>query len=180
VVGVAERDLSPAVLRVAPGAHVVVAGPPGSGRTTALATLAASARAAGARVVVLAPGAPAPTDVVAPEGVSFVFVDDADRWPADDPVLTALATGSRSGTHLVVGVRADRVRVAYGHWVRELLAHRTGLLLQPDADLDGDLLDVRLPRRFAVALRPGRAWSVGDPHGDGIVQVAVTDQHERH
>jgi S-DNA-T family DNA segregation ATPase FtsK/SpoIIIE len=48
---------------------------------------------------------------------------------------------------------------------------RAGLLLQPDVDLDGDLLSVRLPRRTTTPIGPGRGYlCIG---GDiELVQVA--------
>jgi S-DNA-T family DNA segregation ATPase FtsK/SpoIIIE len=52
---------------------------------------------------------------------------------------------------------------------------RLGLLLQPDVDLDGDLLGTVLPRRGAVAplaAVPGRGYLVVDGR-PGLVQVAA-------
>ena len=55
-------------------------------------------------------------------------------------------------------------------------ASRTGLLLQPDLDLDGDLLGCHLPRRAPVPIGRGRGWLVND--GDArLVQVALPE-HE--
>jgi S-DNA-T family DNA segregation ATPase FtsK/SpoIIIE len=47
-----------------------------------------------------------------------------------------------------------------------------GLLLDPDVDVDGDLLGTRLPRRTNLAFPPGRGYFVvrGDVE---LVQVAA-------
>ena len=193
--GVADSDLSVAHLTLLPGGHALVAGPPRSGRTTALSSIAAAGRDAGLAVVVVtafggatsASGAWGPVDAMLdhadpdllaaiddadrePAGL-LVLVDDADLTPDDHPVLGILATERRADRHVVAAGRSDRLRSAYGHWSRELHADRTGLLLQPDPDLDGDLLGVHLPRRFATSLLPGRGWLAGNGH-DGLIQVA--------
>ena len=70
------------------------------------------------------------------------------RCPAvlDRPDVVVVAAG-----------RADALRGLYSHWTRTVRAGRVGLLLQPDVDLDGDLLSVRLPRRtdHRPRARPG-------------------------
>ena len=43
---------------------------------------------------------------------------------------------------------------------RELRKDATGLLLDPDLDLDGELLGVRLPRRSNPFFPPGRGYLV--------------------
>jgi S-DNA-T family DNA segregation ATPase FtsK/SpoIIIE len=100
-----------------------------------------------------------------------VLVDDADRTDDDHRVLAELAAERRPDRHVIAAARADRLRTLYGHWTRELRADRTGMLLHPDPDLDGDLLGARLPRHVAGDTIPGRGWGCGtDP--EGVVQVA--------
>jgi S-DNA-T family DNA segregation ATPase FtsK/SpoIIIE len=186
-VGMSDLGLATAELALLPGGHALVAGAPRTGRTTALATLAASAVAVGASVVAVGPhpdgwaGAgvthlgsdhPDLLEAVERAGPLLVIVDDADRTAEDHPVLAQVARDRRADRHVVAAGRADRFRSLYAHWTRELRADRTGLLLAPDPDLDGELTGARLPRRPPVALGPGRAWlSGGRP--EGFVQVAL-------
>ncbi len=183
--GVADDGLVPMHLRLGPGGHAVVAGPPRSGRTSALLTLGRAAVEAGGTVVAVAPAAepwrsagiahrlPGAdlADLLAWPGLVVVLVDDADRTDDDHPVLSVLASGRRSDRHVVAAARSDRLRSLYGHWTRELRADRTGVLLQPDPDLDGDLLGTRIPRHLAGAAEPGRGWGCGTAP-EGLVQVA--------
>ena len=60
---------------------------------------------------------------------------------------------------MVVALDLQGAQRVFGGWVRDLRAERTGLLLQPQGDGDGDLLGVRLP-----ALRGGPA-----PAGRGFL-----------
>ena len=197
-VGLRDDDLEPAWLALAPGGHAVVIGPPRSGRTTALARLADAARrpAPGLDLAVVAvtrlgsPWAARADLVISPDDPDLVaairgmerggqtilvVVDDADTTEETHAGLTGLVADRHPDRHLVVSGRADRMRNRYRHWARETAADRTGLLLQPDPDLDGDLLGVALPRRTSVTWVPGRAWLVGDGRL-AIVQVAAPDR----
>lgn len=194
-VGISDVGLVPATLVLAPGAHALLAGPPRSGRTTALRSLGAAAVAVGVDVVVVTPPAaaghptaggvgvagarsigvhdPALADAVDTHRVLLLLIDDADLVDPEHPVLAAVARDRRPGRHLVVAARSDRARTAYAHWLREVRADRCGLLLCPDLDLDGELTGSRLPRHPTVTPAPGRGWLVGEP--EGFVQVAITD-----
>ncbi|MEQ8841009.1 MAG: FtsK/SpoIIIE domain-containing protein [Acidimicrobiales bacterium] len=175
---VRDRDLALADLVLHRGEHAVVLGPPRSGRTTALATLA---RAAGAACIVVGRAladrsgldAASPTDIearlAAIEGPALVLVDDA--VDLDDPtgILGRLATTPPAGVHLVVTGRADRFRSAYGHWAADIKSSRAGLLLRPDP-IDGDLLGQQFPARLAPMPVPGRGMLVSD----GVVELVQT------
>src|SRR4029078_12581651 len=101
----------------------------------------------------------------------LVLVDDADRSDEDGP-LADLVSLRRAGLHVVAAGRADPLPHTFGHWTRAVRASRTGLLLQPDLDLDGDLLGCHLPRRAPVPIGRGRGWLVND--GDArLVQLAL-------
>ncbi len=199
-VGIDAADLGVASLVCHPGEHVLVAGPPRSGRSTVLAHLVSSTAAAGARVLVFSPAdagpavraaqsAAAPASGVAtirsiPElaaqlaGVAddgrstVVAIDDVER--VDDPDGTLVAALCAPGVLLLAAGRADALRSAYGHWTRAVRAARLGVLLDPDVDLDGDLLGVRLPRRWPVAPAPGRGFVVanGSAHLAQLAQGA--------
>ena len=188
LVGVSDVGLVPARLRLPPGGHALVAGPPRSGRSTALATLAASAAAGGLRVVAvsthdgwppgvvaLRPSDPTLGELVDAPGPVVVLIDDADLIAEDHLVLARVVSARRPDRHVVAAGRSDRLRNGYGHWTRELRADRAGLLLVPDPDIDGELTGARLPRTAPVPLKPGRGWlSGGDP--EGFLQVALVDR----
>jgi S-DNA-T family DNA segregation ATPase FtsK/SpoIIIE len=192
-VGLADEGMQPISVELAAGGHALVIGPPRSGRTTTLRTLADAARRSdgvGLVVITASPGAWADHDgpVLRPDDPTLaavigrfddgtapllVIVDDADRTAEDHQVLAALALERRPHRHLVAAARADRVRGAYAHWLREVQADRTGILLQPDLDLDGDLLGIRLPRHPTLPLRPGRGWVAGNAV-PGLAQIVTT------
>ena len=193
--GLADRDLGPVSLHLAPGSHALIAGPPRSGRTTTLVRLAVDAAGRVPTYWISPPSSTAPSLPTAvrvlptvaravpagaftPEhltaGPVLVLVDDAERIDAEDPVLVGLVSSRNPGVHVVAACRNDRARTQFGHWTREVRAHGTGLLLNPDLDLDGDLLGVRLPRRPMVDLVVGRGWLTGpDQDVSGFVQVAM-------
>lgn len=101
-------------------------------------------------------------------GWGVVVVDDAES--VEDP-SGALAAAFAAGWVVVAAGRNDALRSAYGHWSRAVRAARQGLLLRPEADLDGELLGVRLPRSTDAPLdRPGRGFLVRD----GSLQVIQT------
>ena len=187
VVGLSDIGLVPARLRLPPGGHALIAGPPRSGRTSTLRILAIAASARDVAVAVVTrnpsewPGATAevfdPSDerlasLVKRVGPLLVLVDDADLTADDHAAIGSLATERCPERHVIAAARADRLRSLYGHWTRELRADRTGLLLVPDPDLDGDLLGARLPRTPSVAMGPGRGWLTGGLP-EGFVQVAL-------
>lgn len=175
-VGVGGDDARVVGLSRAQCRRLLVAGPPGSGRSTALAVLARQLDRPSRRVVVLAPpDSPAattvPTDaVVSPGDVErlrtllaelgpevTVLVDEArdlDTTGADDLLARHLAAG---GGVVVAGDPGDLAGRFRGT-VPELRRGRTGLLLCPTGYADGDALGVRVPR--AVSARPGRGWLV--------------------
>ena len=186
-----DDDLEPASLDLRDGEHVLVAGPSRSGVSTALAALAAAGSAAGVEVVALVgarsglgpllpAGALAVPHAALPDlpaqlpdrGPWLLVVDDAHDLDDTDGVLAALLAGPPSGPVVVAGGRTDLLRGAYGHWTRVVRRSRSGLLLQPTPELDGELLGTRLARSTATAV-PGRGVLVeaGVP---AVVQVAGT------
>jgi DNA segregation ATPase FtsK/SpoIIIE, S-DNA-T family len=180
VVGLDFLTLAPAALTVPEGEHVLVAGPPRSGRTTALIRLAESWRQAhpeGA-VYVIAPrrqhlpvGGWAETaavdtvvaavDASAASRPCLVVVDDAERVDDDRGGLAALVADRRAGLLVVAAGRPDALRTQYGHWTGVIRRGRTGLLMSMCADIDGDVLGELLPRHPPLPPRPGLGWVVG-------------------
>ncbi len=193
VVGVADADLGPAELVLGPGAHALVAGPPASGKSSALVLLAQQVRAGDPAAILVgicgsrsplhecgeldAVGAPGPLG-----GVLEAAADDQRRWVVlvDDAVdvrddagrLASLLRSGRPGAHVIVAGRSDDLQRAYSHWSRPVRQSRTGILLQPDLSTDGELLSVRLPRRVSLPWVPGRGYVVS-PSAIALTQVAT-------
>jgi len=189
LLGLAADTLEPAVLRVPVGDHVFIGGAARTGRSTALRQVeAAWARVHPAGVVVHV-DRDHPIDVVADaltatrardgdgdrtgagdELCVLVVVDDAERIDDPDGVLVRLVT--HPGVTFAVAARVEAVRVAYGHWAREVARSRCGLIMTSMGDIDGELLGATLPRRSSVPSRPGLAWMI-DQGGHRLVQVAA-------
>ena len=174
LVGLAADDLQPAVLHVPVGDHVFVGGAARTGRSTALRQLEAEWRRThpGGAVLHVDRRRPVAADVAVRDdrGAVLVVVDDAER--VDDPggVLAELLT--RPCVTFAVAARLDAVRVAYGHWTRDIARSRCGLIMTAMGDIDGELLGAALPRRSMIPPRPGLAWII-DHDGQRLVQVAA-------
>jgi DNA segregation ATPase FtsK/SpoIIIE, S-DNA-T family len=167
---------------LAHGPGAVIAGPPRSGRSSALLTATQSLLSRGIPTVLVtprrsplctlvdAPGVLAVLDAngdlneaVAGQERYVVIVDDAELIVADSPLGMALEqvlrTG-RDGEHgLIVGGTTGDLATAYRGFVAEARKARTGLLLSVQSPADGDLFTVRLPRG-AVGGPPGRGLLV--------------------
>jgi len=191
-VGISERTLMPAGFALHDGGHALVAGPPRSGRSTTLVTLAEVVRTTSSAVrIVAVAGARSPLatcaashrvlepeglraeldDLAAQPGGLLVLVDDADLIGDEDGAMATLLGRRRPDIHVVAAGRNDSLRTLYGHWTRTVRQSRVALLLQPDLDLDGDLVGLHLPRRPSVPLSVGRGYLVGAGESD-IVQIA--------
>jgi S-DNA-T family DNA segregation ATPase FtsK/SpoIIIE len=157
---------------------LLVSGPSGSGRTTALDTFAAHLGTAGAAVLRI--GRPSPRRADEPEatevrrlepgdalGVSewlqalagrpgVVLADDVGT-PSEWAALTALPAPG-AGLALVAASSAGQLSGHYQGPVAALRRNRSGLLLCPGPG-DADLLGVRLPRT-PLPVRPGSGWLV--------------------
>jgi DNA segregation ATPase FtsK/SpoIIIE, S-DNA-T family len=182
--GVEAEELEPAVLELPAGGHALLAGPPRSGKTTALVQIAHLVRRADPTAVVLAlcstdsplygldplDGAGHLPDL---KGVVrgaltddrrwVLLVDDAPRVVDVEGVLGRVLGSGRPGLHLVAAGRVDDLRAGLTHWARPIRQSRTGLLLQPNLAADGEVLQTRLPRRVASPLSaPGRGFVVND------------------
>jgi S-DNA-T family DNA segregation ATPase FtsK/SpoIIIE len=185
-IGVRESDLDTAELLLYEGEHALVAGPARSGKSTALLSLAAALEP---HVAVVATGgrrsplrdlagfAPA-TGLAATlaqlrtaDGPTVLFIDDAETFDDTDGAIAGLLTAGRPDLHVLAAGRSDSLRSLYGHWTVTVRRSKTGLLLRPNIDLDGDLLGVTLPRRAPVRLGVGRGYLIHNGDWD-IVQVA--------
>jgi S-DNA-T family DNA segregation ATPase FtsK/SpoIIIE len=177
----------PLTVDLARSGGLLVVGPPGSGRSSALDAFTVDLSGAG--MAVLRVGHRSPADL--PPGTGWLRPDDLGglgSWleglrgatavvVADDvgtvaewPVLSSLPGGGRAGEVLVVASgTAGELAGHYQGAVAALRRGRTGLLLCP-GPADADLLGVRLPRT-PVPVRPGSGWLVSSG-GPVRVQVA--------
>ncbi|GCD46562.1 FtsK/SpoIIIE domain-containing protein [Streptomyces paromomycinus] len=180
----------------------LVSGPPGSGRSTALTTLAVSLLAGGTRVVALTPResplrglARHPRAVViqdpdpladevtaalnAEPGPAVILVDDADllaQLPAADAALREVATTGRDrGIGLVAAATAETLTSVGIGWLGLVRRVRKGVLLSPQSPSEGDILGVRVPYDLLRGRpTPGRGLTV-DPVSGALVSVLVPE-----
>jgi len=94
-----------------------------------------------------------------------LFVDDAEESDEQDRLGELL---ERSDILVVVAARSDALRCDFARWSQIMRRSRTGVLLQPDGDLDGDLLGVRVPQRFRRG-RAGRGMAVDHGRARGLL-----------
>jgi len=199
--GVRDEDLGPAVLPLHPADHALIAGPPRSGKSSTLMLIAELVRRAAPKAILVgicdprsplrdlaALDAAGPLDELArvlsladrnPDRLWLVLVDDCPLVDDTDGVLSAAMRSGRPRLHIIGAGRGDDLRTSYGHWSRALRQPRNGLLLQPNLTADGDLLGVRLPRRLAVPLVPGRGFLVTAGE-TALVQVALPPGASEH
>ncbi len=182
--GVGGDELEPVAVDLTDGGFVI-GGPPRSGRSTALLTLAGQLDLP---MVAICPR-PSPlralqccvTDVqdvatlqaLLACGPVAVVVDDAELV-VDSPVgsvLEHLVRSARDNGSVVIAAGTTEVLVAcYRGFVADLRRLRNGLLLSPESPADGDLLGVRTQR--APVGVPGRGLHVTRA-GTSPVQVAL-------
>ncbi|MEU6140854.1 FtsK/SpoIIIE domain-containing protein [Streptomyces sp. NPDC047081] len=182
----------------------VVAGPPRTGRSTALLVAAESLLAAGTGLIVLAPrrsplrqllGRPGVATVITdpevtagefrqalgnvPEEHGVIVVDDAELLMGAeiDPDLALLARGGAgTGWGLLAAGNAESLALSLAGWMGQVKRNRTGMLLSPQGLSEGEVIGVKLTRGVVgQAPQPGR----GLMHlGDGTlraVQVPLPD-----
>ncbi len=174
------------VVDVPDGEHVLIVGPPRSGRSTALQRMVRAWTDAYPdgwwRVV-----APRRTvlgdecrhrllsdilDDIPSTGRVLIAIDDAEMVDDVGSALADLAASRRHGLMIVATGKPDSLRHSYGHWTAVVRRSRLGLVTSTSSDLDGDLLGAMLPRRLPIPARPGLVWLVAD--GEAVLaQVAV-------
>jgi S-DNA-T family DNA segregation ATPase FtsK/SpoIIIE len=164
-----DEDRRVAALVLHPGEHALVTGPPRSGRSTALRTLAAGLRRAGVTVVALCPRS-SPVDQIAHVVVrragdlaALPELGDADRSDVADPPrlaividdaelvdddgeLTLLLDRVDPSRRVLAGAGAERLGTRFGTWTTALTRGGRGLALRPDLDDHvADLFGRRVP-----------------------------------
>ena len=181
--------------------HVLVTGPPRSGKTTALASIAQSAALAGiplfhvhVRPTPLAHApfwgkvAQGPTDgarlLERIAGVAdrfgrraLVVVDDlGELCDSDaDTALMEILRLAREHPLTVIGAVDNTVaRRQYSGAIPEMRKDGLAVLLQPDTDNDGDVVGVTLPRRTRGAWPEGRGF-LAERGAAELVHVALPD-----
>ena len=185
-IGTADADLGPARVDLT-DRHFLVVGPYRSGRTTALRTIVSSLRAStpGLDLYLFAPRRTALTELdgwaqvfigescddaavelantIASDRPAAIVIDDGEEL-AESLGAPALETLVRRGRDLplrvIAAVERQGAQRAFAGWVRELRKEEHGLLLDPDPDVDGDILGTRLPRRSNPVFPPGRGYLV--------------------
>jgi DNA segregation ATPase FtsK/SpoIIIE, S-DNA-T family len=171
------------LLATSPG--FVIAGPPRSGRSTVLETMARSLVARGVPVALVTPRRSPLRALDALEGVlgvlgtegedvealdklldgldrHVVLVDDAELLldTSMGERLEGLVRSARDADQAVVAAgTADDLGSQYRGFVVDARRSRSGLLISPQSPGDGDLLGARLPRNMAAG-PPGRGLLV--------------------
>lgn len=177
-IGLDDTSLSAAVLPLHPGDHAVIAGPPRSGRSTALETVIAAARTSRPEVdiAIVAPRR-SPLHAQPSGGVPryegrplLVIVDDCELVDDGDGAIAALLRADHPDVHVIAAGRSDALRSGYGHWSRELRRSRLGIALVPQVE-DGDLFGTVFARRSLPVPVVGRGLLVVDGVAS-TVQVA--------
>lgn len=185
-VAVGDRELRLSPLRLHRGEHALILGPARSGRSNALAAIAAACEA---RCVMVADGSGTGSELAALTGCELVgvesladailsppmvvLVDDCLNVADPDGRLAALVASPPPGVHLVVTAKAEQFRSAYGHWAADIRSSRVGILLKPDP-IDGDLLGVSLPARLELPNVAGRGVLIADSEFE-VIQVVLAD-----
>jgi DNA segregation ATPase FtsK/SpoIIIE, S-DNA-T family len=176
-VGPGGDEGNPLVVDLLRTGGLLVSGPPGSGRSTALTAFALHLRTFGAGVLRIGvPDASAGDAADAPwiepgdesgvrawlaarTGRPAVVVADDIGTPAEAPALAALpALGARTGVALIASAGPGQLSAHFQGAVASLRRGRVGLLLCPGPG-DADLLGLRLPRT-PLPVRPGSGWLV--------------------
>jgi S-DNA-T family DNA segregation ATPase FtsK/SpoIIIE len=178
------------------GPGFVIAGPPESGRSTALGAIGRALLAQGVRVVAIAPRhsplldlldgdgsvavfdgnearSPDLTTLMSDQGPLVVLVDDAELVDPDNAQLIEIASGAPGSRALVVAGGVDDVRDAFRGFLLYAKRSGTGLLLSPKTHLDATVFNGTLPRGSGFSGPPGRAHLFGRGRPLALVQVPV-------
>ena len=168
-VGVSYDDLTTASCEVRDGRHLLVIGPSGSGRTTALHTVARSWSRVRSGVVTLVRNGCFDTIPVV-DGPHLVVVDDADRTSAPDEFFRRL-NGSGDLT-VVAAVDPLSLRLSFDHWTQQLRRSQTSILMSECAHTDAELAHTGRLAPLPIAARPGLAWVISGG-ATTLVQIAA-------
>ncbi|MEP6695556.1 MAG: FtsK/SpoIIIE domain-containing protein [Pseudonocardiales bacterium] len=177
-IGLGGDDLSTVGVDLADaGPAFLVAGPPRSGRSTALVTMARWSIEQGAAVLTVTPRRSPLRDLAGVlgnyslgqeaqlaerlhtvTGAMVVFADDAGELldtEMDGVLAEVLRTAGERPWALVVAAVTEELITTYRGITVEARRHRSGLLISPSGPIDGEVLGLRLPR--GPVPRAGRA-----------------------
>jgi S-DNA-T family DNA segregation ATPase FtsK/SpoIIIE len=189
VLGVGGDELAPVDVDLADlGPAFVIAGPPRSGRSTALTTMVTSL---GGRlpVVAIAPRPSPLRDLHEAPGVAAVLTDSATIGADLDEVVEQLGGGGlavviddaellgdgqagvalerlvrtardRSIVVVAAATTDDLLQSRFRGWLADARRSRAGLLLCPSSSYDGEVFDLKLPRSLSGGWPPGRGLLV--------------------
>ena len=184
-VGIAEHNLKPVAIELYEGESALIGGSPRSGKTTLLQAIADSViqqRERGennAQVWVMctrrSPLAHRDFDrkAVTPQEITalaaeleiteepvLLLIDDAERIDDAGEGITNILKAESPWIRVIATGKPGELRTMYSHWTKMVRKSRTGVLLQPHVDYDGDMFSMNLPRRAPVALTSGRGYAV--------------------
>ncbi|MCL2803512.1 MAG: FtsK/SpoIIIE domain-containing protein [Micrococcales bacterium] len=143
----------PVALDLVPGRPVAILGPPGSGRSTVLAALAAQAKLAGLKAVTAVGLDPWPQTLKALESGAVVLADNLDQAEDMPPVLP------RRG--ILIGALTATMAASFRGPASLFQAHPTGLVLWPSLPGAAAALGLKLITDTATQQRvPGRGLVV--------------------
>jgi hypothetical protein len=162
ILGLREVDLRPVALDQPPPVFVV-SGPPRSGRTSALHLVAGQL---GLPVLPVEDAEKVRPWLEDPLPQVFLL-DDAERLGDPDGLLRELVNRRHPDGVVLVGVRTDAWRSAYGTWLADLRPAADGIALRPDPVHDVELWTTRLPA-LAGDAPLGRGVHLGE-----VIQVAL-------
>jgi S-DNA-T family DNA segregation ATPase FtsK/SpoIIIE len=193
-IGIADSELAAAQIDLAER-HFLVVGPYRSGRSTTLQTVAESLAAStpGVPLHLLAPrrspltelgiwasvttGAEcddAASRLASLPGPAVVVIDDGEELAESlgAPALEQLVRRGRDvPLRVIAAAERQAAQRAFSGWLRELRKEEHAILLDPDPDVDGDIVGTRLPRRSRPVFPPGRGYLV-ERGSVELVQVA--------
>ncbi len=193
--GIGGDELDVLGLDMSGTANAMVAGPPQSGRTTALRFAVRAMQRRGAEVLGLFPNANTLSEELGENALltedleiddlvarlrgltpgTLVVIDDAETLKESGlaPALTSLMQQGRSkGLYTLVGGSTTDLSSGYSGWLFEARKCRQGLLLSPQQPGDADVVNLRLPRSAVSGkVIPGRGLLVVPTGSYTAVQV---------
>ncbi len=168
-IGITVDDLSIGTCEIRDGRHLLVIGPSGSGRTTALRTITNSWKHARAGVITVVTGR-CVGEIPMVDSPHLVVVDDADHVHGADDLLHRLH--SAEDLTVVAAVDPLSLRISFDHWTQQLRKSQTALLMTECSVSDSDLMHPgRLPTQ-SIESRPGLAWVISGG-ATTLVQIAA-------
>ena len=87
-----------------------------------------------------------------------MLIDDAERIEDAEEGIANIIKAESPYIRIIAAGKPGDLRTMYSHWTKAVRKSRTGVLLQPHIDYDGDMFSLNLPRRSPVALTTGRGY----------------------